>query len=322
MVVVKKSTSALVRITREFFLVSALLQGWNLAKEGYKNHGENYRKKQQWKIAFHSMLSPAFAVTWFETLKSSAFDAVSGPRSRLYIKPFRTYISIKWNKQRKLKVIFDTYRFMKLKGDMFSKLLNENESSTLTQVVLNEECSGSLVLGYDDQFRKEGEVLLSFECAEFGGRVVSVAFSFEEIETNKWVCLVGCVQGHPLNEVGATKKVQKLMHGIRPNSFIMNSLQELCRNLGCHAIYCVGDSIQSYRKKHAIHLPWRHGIDFDYDEFWREVGAKECGKGWFDLPLIATRREMSELKTKKRSMYRKRYLMLDELSVNISAAIH
>lgn len=322
MVVVKKSRSALVKITREFFLVSALLQGWNLAKEGYKNHGKNYRKKQQWKIAFHSMLSPAFAVTWFETLKSSAFDAVSGPRSRLYIKPFRTYISIKWNKQRKLKVIFDTYRFMKLKGDMFSKLLNENASSTLTQIVLNEECSGSLVLGYDDQFRKEGEVLLSFECEEFGGRVVSVAFSFEEIETNKWVCLVGCVQGHPLNEVGATKKVQKLMHGIRPNSFIMNSLQELCRNLGCHAIYCVGDSIQSYRKKHAIHLPWRHGIDFDYDEFWQEVGAKECGKGWFDLPLIATRREMSELKTKKRSMYRKRYLMLDELSVNISAAIH
>lgn len=312
---------AVVSKLKEFFLISALVQGWALAKEGYKEYGKNYRKKQQWKIAFHALLSPLFAVKWFETLKSVEFDSVSGPRSRLYIKPFRTYISIKWNKQRKLKVIFDTYRFMKLKGDVFAQLLNKNESSTLAKIDLNDTCSASLVLGYDDQFRKEGEAILSLECEEFGGRVVTVAFSFEEVEKDKWVCLVGCVQGHPLNEVGATKKIQKLMHGIRPNSFIMNSLQEFCRNLGCEAIYCVGDSIQSYRKKHAIHLPWRHKIDFDYDEFWLEVGAKEADNHWFDLPLIATRREMSELKTKKRSMYRKRYVMLDELSEKIAQTV-
>lgn len=321
MAIAEQSTSDIDEVPETIFLISALNQAWRLAQEGYKNHGSNYRRKQQWKIVFHTLFNPIFALKWFEKLRSPEFNLVSHIRPRLYIKPFRTYISIKWSAQRKLKVIFDTYRFMQLKVAVFSDLLNKNESTIVANIRLSESSIASLVLGYDDQFRKEGEAVLSLECEEFGGRIVSVAFSFEEVDKGRWVCLVGCVQGHPLNEVGATKKIQKLMHGIRPNSFIMNSLQEFCRELGCDAIYCVGDAIQSYRKKHAVHLPWRHGIDFDYNTFWQEVGATECDDGWFSLPLIAARREMSELKTKKRGMYRKRYIMLDELAENISEAV-
>jgi uncharacterized protein VirK/YbjX len=303
--------------------IAALLQGWDLAKIGYQNKGPSYRRKQQWKAVYHVFFNYKFSLTWFDTLVAAEYSFIFKLRPRLYIKPFRTYISTRWNKEKKLKVIFDSYRFMKSKQAVFSQLVNENKSAVLAHFPLDEENIASLVLGYDDQFRKEGEVVLSLECEQLGGRLVSVAFSFEEVEANKWVCWVGCVQGHSLKNMGkATKSVQKLMHGLRPNSFIMTALQDLCRSLDCAAIYCVADSHHSYRKKHAIHLPWRHTIGFDYDGFWLEVGAQKEANDWFNLPLLRARKEMSELKTKKRAMYRKRYAMLDEMAVNISAAVN
>lgn len=302
-------------------LIAALLQGWGFAKMGYQNKSPSYRRKQQWKAIYHVFMNYKFSRLWFETLAASEYFYIFNLRPRLYIKPFRTYISTRWSKDKKLKVIFDSYRLMKINHSVFSKLVNNNEGSVLARFNLDQNHIASLVLGYDDQFRKEGEVVLSLESEQLGGRLVSVAFSFEEVESNKWVCWVGCVQGHALKNMGqATKSVQKQMHGLRPNSFIMTALQDLCRSLGCAAIYCVADSHHSYRQKHAVHLPWRHKIDFDYDGFWLEIGAEKEANDWFKLPLIRARKQMSELKTKKRAMYRKRYTMLDEMSLNISDA--
>lgn len=296
--------------------ISGLKQGWALAAKGYAHKSKKYRRKQQWKILFHSLCNPYFSLKWFELLTSPKYAYIFNIRPRLYIKPFRTYISIKWNKPKKLNVIFDTYRFMK-KNELFSQLLYENKSHVLATLSIDGEYEASLVLGYDDQFRKEGEIILSLECKELGGRIVSVAFSFEEIEGD-WVCWIGCVQGHSLKMDHATKSIQKLMYGLRPNSFIVLALQNFCSSLGVETIYCVADSAHSYRKKHAVHLPWRHKIDFDYDSFWEEVGAQRHDQHWFKLPNVRVRKEILDLKTKKRAMYRKRYAMLDELAINIS----
>ena len=195
--------------------------------------------------------------------------------------------------------------------------------SSISKMVENEP---SKWLDYPKEFSKLHAQYSEIKNQQIKNRlnksVVSVAFSFEEIEEGRWVCWVGCVQGHALKMHQATKLIQKLMHGLRPNSFIVVALQDLCRNLGCDAIYCVADSAHSYRKKHAVHLPWRHKIDFDYDEFWQDIGAKKVDQHWFELPLVRARKEMSELKTKKRAMYRKRYTMLDEVAINISNAVN
>lgn len=303
--------------------ITALLQGWGFAKMGYQNKSPGYRRKQQWKAIYHVFCNYKFSLAWFETLSLVEYSYIFNLRPRLYIKPYRAYISTMWNKEKKLKVIFDSYRFMIMNHAIFSRLVNKNERSVLAQFPIDDNHIASLVLGYDDQFRKEGEVVLSLECEQLGGRLVSVAFSFEEVESNQWVCWVGCVQGHSLKNMGqATKSVQKLMHGLRPNSFIMTALQDVCHSLGCATIYCVADSHHSYRQKHAVHLPWRHKIGFDYDAFWLEIGAVMSVDNWFELPLLRARKEMSELKTKKRAMYRKRYAMLDEMALSISDAVN
>lgn len=299
------------------FLTRLLSKGWYLAAEGYKDSNPSYRQKQQWKILYHILLDPFFASRWFRILEDQKHHAIFHCRPRLYIKPFRTYISTQWCKNEKLKVIFDTYRFMDAYPEAFSDLLASGKSKPLARITMPGDKELRLILGYEDQFRKEGEIVLSLDCEALGGRIVSTAFSFEEISEGSWACRVGCVQGHKLKAGGLTKSAQKLMYGLKPVSFIVFALQELCQSLNCSNILAVGDSIHTYRKKHAIHLPWAHSISFDYDAFWEEAGGEQEKDGWFRLPETYKRKPVSEIKSKKRSQYRKRYAMLDEFSAQI-----
>ncbi len=308
-------------LLKQIPIISILVSGWQFASIGYANDTPKYRKKQKWKIIFHAFLNPIFASKWFKLLKSKDFNHVFSHRPRIYIKPFRVYISTKWNKKQKIKVILDTYRFIKSKGEVFEKILTHREGLIIADITFDSSHTGFLRLGYDDKFRKEGELVLTLESNELGGKIVSAAFSFEEITKGYWSCIIGCVQVHGANSNQSYyKKTQKLMHGLRPNSFIIHSVQELSRHLGCQKIYCTGNSIQVNRKKHAIHLPWFHSINFDYNSFWNEVGGKNINKDWFELPLLPVHKNIQEIKSNKRSMYRKRFGMLNDLSLKISGS--
>jgi uncharacterized protein VirK/YbjX len=177
-------------------------------------------------------------------------------------------------------------------------------------------------LGYDEKFRKEGELVLSFKCDELGGVITASSFSFEEKEPGKWVCRIGCVQGYRRNDDNSCKAAQKLLHGLRPKSLIVFVIQELSRQLGIIAVHGAGDTIQSYRRKHFIHLPSRHAILFDYNAIWRESGGKADSEGWYELPLMPQRRNIAEVKANKRPQYLRRYSMLDDLSLKIRDAVN
>ena len=97
------------------------------------------------------------------------------------------------------------------------------------------------------------------------------------------------------------------MHGLRPKSLIVFAVQEFSRQLNITTVYGAGDAIQAYRRKHAIHLPRWHAIQFDYNAFWNEAGARLNSDGWYELPLVPVRKKIQEVKTNKRSLYHKRY---------------
>jgi uncharacterized protein VirK/YbjX len=296
---------------------SVLFLAINFAQNGYENFEKSYINKQKWKIVFHTILNLSFAKKWFAFLNSENFKYVTKNRPRIYIKPFRPYISTKWNKARKVKVIADNYRFIRTKGEKFSEILTSEKGLILSTILFENKFEANLKLGYEERYRKEGELVLWLECEEFGGKVISIAFSIEEVD-KKWICLVGCVQGLVKeNSKNSFRSAQKSMFGIRPNTFIVFALQELIRFLECDQILCTGYKIQAFRKKHAIHLPWIHEINFDYDKFWIEVGAISIDNNWFELPLKSVRKLNENIPSHKRNMYRNRYVMLDKISENI-----
>ncbi len=297
-------------------LPKTLSTGIQLATVGFENSEDWYKKKQHRKIILKTLLHPIFSYHWFQLLKSDEFKHITEKRKRLYIKPFRAYISTKWSKIEKVKALVESYAFLQEKG-LENTILNGHLIAA--EITLDEQHHGILKLEYSDQFRKEGELALTLESEQCGGRIASVAFSFVKNEQNQWTCLLGCVQAHVSKE--NFKLSQKLLHGMRPNAFMICSLQELLKNLSCQYFLGVGDKIQAHRKKHFIHIERFHKINFDYDNFYNEIGGKDLGNDWYEIPISPERKSLQNIKSKKRSLYRKRYELLDSVAEKIAKAL-
>lgn len=295
--------------------ISIALKSRELASQAFSDETRRYQKKQERKYFFHSIMNPRFSSWWFELLKTPDFVFITKYRPKLYFKPFRVYLSSKWKKKEKVKVIRDTYKLI-LASKHFTQVISDAPIE-IAHFQLKDGIEAFLKLGYDFKYRKEGELVLSFECEELGGVIAETAFSFEEIKSGQWACRIGCVQGHHKNDLYSAKAAQKLMHGLRPKSLIVFAVQEFSRALGFRAIFGAGDSIQAYRKKHFIHIPFLHKIPFDYDAFWEESEGRLVKQGWYKLPLEPARKDIKDIKSSKRALYRRRYDLMDELSLKI-----
>ena len=56
-----------------------------------------------------------------------------------------------------------------------------------------------------------------------------------------------------------------------------------------------------------------------YNEVWEDRGGTRVAPTHFELPLAGSRRPLEEVPAKKRSMYRRRYEMLDAIDAAIPA---
>ncbi len=300
-------------------LLSTGITGWKLATKAFSESDKQVLRKQQFKIFWHAFKSPGFASQWFTTLETPEYASITTYRERLYIKPFRVYQSTKWDKKQKQKVIHDTFRLIKSKGPKFKQVINMDSPITIADFKLKDDINARITLGYDDKYRKEGELVLFFTCNAFGGLISATAFSFEELPNKNWVLRVGCIQGH---KTACEKKAQKSMYGLRPKALMVYIVQEFARQLNMKAVYGAGNNIQANNKKHAINIPWLHKISFDYDAIWLESGGTIEPDGWFSLPLIPIRKSLEEIKSNKRSSYRKRYNLLDNISSETAQSVH
>ncbi|MBN8859624.1 MAG: DUF535 family protein [Sphingobacteriales bacterium] len=298
-------------------MLPACIKGWRLAADAFSGERKGYRRKQQYKIFLYTFLNPLFARRWFNTLYLPEHNKVVIHRPRLYVKPFRVYMSSRWDKHRKMKVILDTYHFIDTAGKAFAQIITEKGGLPLACFRLKDNTPASVVLGYDERYRKEGELVLFFVCEQLGGVVAAASFSFEQSAANKWICRVGCVQGNKPGDENVAKTAQHLMHGLRPKSFMIFLVQEFARQLGMEAIYGAGQSIQAFRRKHLIHIPILHTINQNYNDMWLESGGTSEKDGWFALPLVPKRKALNEIKSHKRAIYRRRYEMMDAVSAEI-----
>ncbi|MFC6877464.1 VirK/YbjX family protein [Flavobacterium myungsuense] len=299
--------------------ISVAINGWQLAKQVYSDESTKKRRKQQIKYFFRFLFNSQFASVWLSNLKKPCYTEVATDRKLLATKPFRRYISNKWTKKQKAKVILDNHRFISSKSEYFKNVITNREGIEIASFNLNETLEGHLNLNCEQS--KEGELVLSFKCKQIDEVIVSATFSFEEKKEGLWVCWIGSIQGHRVNDKNISKMVQKQLHGFRPKSFIVFIVQEFVRNLGFRAIYGVNNNLHISRGKYTIHLPWNHGIKFDYNSLWIESGGKLTKDGWFELPILPNRRSYEEIQTEKRALYRRRYSLCDDISSKIAHTV-
>jgi uncharacterized protein len=303
-------------MTVPFAGVAAAHRSWKLAGSGYLQDNKTRRLQQKFRWAIAAAVTPRLSLDWFDMLDHPQLRIFAEINPRLAFKPMRVYMSVRWSKLRKIKVIMDTYQIIQEhKGALLDALI-AHEECVLASFVLEGYGESKIVLGHDRKYRKEGELVATLRCGHLEKNVISMAFSLERSSDGSCACYIGCIQGGHQDDA---KQTAKAMHGLRPKALMVFVAQEIASVLGAVNIYGVGNAIQAHRKKHLIRIPFRHDITFDYDGLWIESGGVPTADQWFSLPLESQRRSVESIKANKRSMYLRRYNFMNELSGQIRA---
>ena len=165
----------------------------------------------------------------------------------------------------------------------------------------------SLGLAFKYVDRKEGLLTIDLQLA--GKRVYHITFSFCRAENQLLAIRIGALQG----SYGG----QELIHGLtkycfgyRPKNLILFALRLLAQGLAVRRIYAVSN--RGFFTNTHVRLDKK--LKASLDDFWQEVGGRQMQDvRFFELPVAETRKQLEEVKSQKRNLYRKRYIFLDEI---------
>lgn len=160
--------------------------------------------------------------------------------------------------------------------------------------------------------RKEGLITLLLTIGNEG--LYHVNFRLATARDGQLAMIIGTLQGYKQGLDNA-KKATKSMYGYRPKNFIMFLVQELAQCMGVHHIYAVSDE-GFYANTHLVR--GHKAKVAQLDPLWKELGGTMSEDArFFALPMQEERKTIEEIKSQKRSQYRKRYALLDEYILQV-----
>lgn len=294
-------------------------RAWDWSVQAYEDNPEARREFQRhlrWSVA--AATREARSSEWFSFLDSPEIRPFVEANPRLAFRPMGSYLSTRWSWARRAKVIRETYEFIQAQGGALAKAMTDPAGMVLIHLPVGREDEARVRLGFDSQFRKEGEISAFLELRSIEGPVSSFAFSLERRPGLGWSCRIGSLQGRKGGDEEAIKAATKALHGLRPKMLMVYLAQEIARALRVGELLGVGNDIQIFRSR--ILRP-RKKVLFDYDALWLEVGGSPGEDGWFALPLKTRRRSGDEIKPNKRALYAKRYALMAELSRQVKTVL-
>jgi uncharacterized protein VirK/YbjX len=177
----------------------------------------------------------------------------------------------------------------------------------------------SIILDKPSWFVREGEIVLNIFLDDL--RVMSLAFCLGQ-DNNETILYVGGIQGihngiASDKSLKTIKQLTKNFHGLRPRSFVITILKMIALKIGATKILAIDQTHRHhwhpYFKSSAKSLSLTN-----YDEIWKEHEGIACKDGFYLLKPSKAHKDLREIESKKRSQYRKRYEMLDDVAHKIS----
>lgn len=308
-------------MTYLFALVTnAIWQSWTAGFSARPGKSLAHRFRMAVRVASRSVMSPTEFISWCAWLHNRGSIELLTVNPLLTIKPLRPYMAADWRVPQRIRVLMETLEFMGARSGIFRELL-VGRSVVLASFDLPTIPGVSIHLS--PNINKEGELTLSLHLAGVPGHIVRVIFSFDRIGDDDSAIRIGCVQGNRL-AFDIDRNLERAMHGLRPKVLMVIAIQELARYLDVPHIFGVATTRHVYAKKHALSKLIGKSVrtlQMNYDDFWLEVGGTRDGDGWFRLPARFVKRPYAEIRPNKRSMYKKRYLLVDQIAKNIGVAV-
>ena len=176
----------------------------------------------------------------------------------------------------------------------------------------SEELNMKAQLYYGAGQRKEGLLTLLLTLENQG--VYHANFRFGKGFNGEPAMWIGTIQGYK-DGLDNAKTVTKKMFGYRPKNFIMFLLRHIAALCNVESIYAVSDE-GFYANTHLVR--GHRAKVAELNPLWEESGGIVCSdERFFNIPLEEYRKPIEEIKSQKRSQYRKRYELLDQYEQEI-----
>jgi uncharacterized protein VirK/YbjX len=226
------------------------------------------------------------------------------------------YIHNQWEVEQRLKVILQHYKIIK----NMPGILNLVDAKPRIILDLSKYLAGMFItLDKAKWFVREGEIVLNlFKEDE---RLMSLAFTFSKLN-NELVIYIGALQGmQPSNEsLEMLKQVTKSLEGLRPADLLLEVLREIAFNVGVKQIFAISDESRHHRHKYFGKLQ-ESLLKTNYNQKWLENQGVLLENGFYALPIKKHRKDIAEVASNKRALYRRRYEMLDIIEATLKKVL-
>ena len=248
---------------------------------------------------------------WFRQLETAAVRPYLALNPALPMKPMRAYLGRDIKPADRIKIITDSLAYISAHPDL-RDLQMLGRGVRLAAINVENHGEVALILQFNDQ--EEGELSLALH-PNTGPRLGIASFSLEKQGDGSHALRIGRIQGSADPET--LRELEKSLHGMRLNAFLLFATQEWAHAQGITRILGVADNNQTCRAKQLINVPWFRRIGFSYDAFWAEMEGRRENSAWYLLPPRFIQRSPDEMKRNKRSMYKKRYALLEAIAAQI-----
>ncbi|TCV96801.1 hypothetical protein EDC52_104241 [Biostraticola tofi] len=272
------------------------------------------------KFLLRSLLFPATTFRFLQSLaRLPSMGIALDKQGLLPAKIHRPYLLAGLSVSARARALTDHYQFTQsLKNPALRQLLQAREEATLvTFTGKNGEyfdigcCSG--------HFDREGEVTLVVKYND----VTLAALSFSVIQKAGLTSVViGGLQG-PRKDISndIIREATKASFGLFPKRVLMEVLFILAGQCDIKQIFAVSDDNHVFRSLRYRHSKKDH-LFASYSDFWSSLHGTLSNDGLYALPLAMPRKELEQIVSKKRSEYRRRYELLDNMAAQLLQTVN
>ncbi len=229
------------------------------------------------------------------------------------------YICASWNAPKRLNHLSQHYNIVDTLGEQFQFSADEH----IELLCLADIHPGlKVVMDQPSWFIREGGFTLNLFIDDF--RAYSLAFAFCNGPDGGVDCLIGSLQGRNTEDAQERyRTLTKTAHGLRPRDLLIEVCRSLCRHWKVRRLLGIQNG-----QRHQLHKYFGNKApgSQNYDVIWEDRGGVVQSEHFYRLPLEPNHRRNEEIKPNKRSLYRRRYDLLDridgELSVKLSGGVH
>ena len=228
----------------------------------------------------------------------------------------RPYLASCLSQQERFEALAYHYDFLAKHPDSMTKAFyNPNIAFVLADVKVKNDANIKIAIQARNKFAREGEISLYFYDND-GIDLATITFTIMQYQQKTTLFIAG-LQGTGHREARIrVQQATKQCYGLFPKRVALEAALVIARYFNLEQIVAVGNKTHIYNN-------WRYNtrqerILSDYDDFWLTIDGKQDSNGLFILPNQIYRKSLDEIASKKRSEYRNRYALLDQLENSIT----